>query len=53
MSYDTPNNAVIEPSEMRELSLSELEIVAGGDSEPIEPFEWLVPWPGRPMPKPV
>lgn len=53
MLHDKANDAVTLPSTMRELTLDELDAVGGGDSEPPEPFEWPVPWPGRPMPKPI
>jgi hypothetical protein len=50
MLRDKSNNAVTEPSEMRDLSLSELEMVGGGDIDidtvyP-DPFPWPIPQSG-------
>jgi hypothetical protein len=45
------NSAVTEPSEMRELTLDELEIVGGGDVDMDDVMEpWHLPIPGRPSP---
>jgi hypothetical protein len=50
MSHEKSNSAVTEPSEMRELSLNELEMVGGGDVDTDtiypDPFPWPIPQPG-------
>ena len=51
MLHDKSNGAVTKPSEIRELTLGELDMVGGGDVDMDDIMQpWHLPIPGRPSP---